>query len=175
MTTIYEAVMRAADHIERNPREFDFHSPALPMAPGCGTPGCALGWIGYFGSVRGYGGCGDRVPLYLGLSEESHPQYAGGRFKHPTFAFYNRMDAVFGSNEWINSATACARAMRLYAAKYLQPAKPEQQAPDWQAMAERLAASHEYPKGAISVLNPQGTEETGKDRPVAPSFTAPPA
>lgn len=26
----------------------------------------------------------------------------------------------------------------------------------------------EYPKGAVSVVNPQGTEETGTDRPAAP-------
>ena len=30
--------------------------------------------------------------------------------------------------------------------------------------------NHEYPKGAVSVVNPQGTEETGTDRPAAPVY-----
>ena len=35
---------------------------------------------------------------------------------------------------------------------------------------KRADAAQECPKGAVSVLNPQGTEETGIDRPAAPIF-----
>lgn len=33
--------------------------------------------------------------------------------------------------------------------------------------------THELPKGAVPVLNPQGTGETGTDRPAAPAFDCP--
>lgn len=35
------------------------------------------------------------------------------------------------------------------------------------AIRKRL---NEYPKGAVSVVNPHGTEETGDDRPAVPAF-----
>jgi hypothetical protein len=40
-------------------------------------------------------------------------------------------------------------------------------------MASQTPAQvHECPVGAVSVLNPQGTEETGDDRPAAPFYRA---
>lgn len=132
---VYSAVMKAADHIERNPGDFDFKSGSVPER--CGTPGCALGWIGYFAKVRDkWLGCGGVVPGYLGLSPEAHPLYGRGLVAHQTFAFYNRMDAAYGSHEWTYSAPECAKAMRLYAAKYLAPPAPRY---DFEALAQKLA------------------------------------
>ena len=84
MTTIREAILKAADHIERNPREFNFSSTSIPSERGCGTPGCALGWIGYFGSVSG--------PFHEACSVIQLPV----RLFDGEFQFYSRMDEVFG-------------------------------------------------------------------------------
>lgn len=131
---IYDAMMKAADHIERNPRLFNFDMCSIPGD--CGTPGCALGWIGYFagiknddekeiGAVAGHvsGGCRIEESL-LRISQRQ---------------FYERMDEF---NSWWNmSARKCAHAMRLYAAKYHVP-KPVV-VPDWNAMAEKQTVSTE--------------------------------
>lgn len=42
---IRTAILKAADHIERNPETYSFHSNDKPD---CGTPGCMLGWVGVF-------------------------------------------------------------------------------------------------------------------------------
>lgn len=49
MTTIRQAILQAADHIEKNPCDFNFYSVDKPE---CGTPGCALGWIGVFMGIE---------------------------------------------------------------------------------------------------------------------------
>ena len=52
---VYEAIVKAAWAIENHPQEFDFNSQVYPPGPGCGTPGCALGWIGTFLGKTGRG------------------------------------------------------------------------------------------------------------------------
>lgn len=106
---IYQAIMRAADSIEGNPRLFDFDSILLPDHE-CGTPGCALGW----------------VSLYLGLRRsdnnyEYDPLALGSESK-----FYRRMNVLCGdSYDWMDNAITCARTLRLYAEKYHGDQKPE--------------------------------------------------
>lgn len=39
------AILRAADHIESSPQDYNYD---LNCKPVCGTPGCMLGWIGKF-------------------------------------------------------------------------------------------------------------------------------
>lgn len=46
---VREAILKAADHIEREPESFDYQSNCKP---GCGTPGCFWGWIGFYGGVQ---------------------------------------------------------------------------------------------------------------------------
>lgn len=46
---IREAILHAADHIERNPRAYQFDTNSKPK---CGTPGCLLGWIGHFAGIE---------------------------------------------------------------------------------------------------------------------------
>lgn len=119
---IRQAILMAADHIEGNPQEFNFSSTAVP-SPGCGTPGCALGWIGYFygHAVREYG-FSDVAKKSMGLDE---------------FEFYDRMAELANHrfpSEWRRNAEVCAQTMRLYANKYY-PAEPVK-LPDWTAIAE---------------------------------------
>src|SRR5438552_2834077 len=115
----YQAILRAADHIQRHPQLFDFERTRVPR--NCHTPGCALGWIGFFA-----GRTQARVRAMLGLS-----------FLHRGIAivtldagsdpiitvtaleFYERMDRLAACN-WRRDAIQCANALRLYAATYHQ-------------------------------------------------------
>lgn len=47
---VREAILKAADHIERNPHLYDYQKI---YAPECGTTGCAIGWIGHFLGMSG--------------------------------------------------------------------------------------------------------------------------
>lgn len=130
MTDIYTAIMKAADHIERNPSLFNFSEHRKP--DDCGTPGCAIGWIGLFsgrefprscspfreGGSPTSGVSGDVVEPVLGV---------------PADVFYSRMAHL--APGWTREAPLCASALRLYAAKYHAPAKPIQQPPDWEQIA----------------------------------------
>lgn len=115
---IYDAIMKAADHIERYPREFNFDSCSVPKGPGCGTPGCAVGWmIFFFGSKELTFGRFARA--HMGIEHEGH--------------FYKRMNAFDFDDgpDWMKDARRCARNLRLYAAKYHSHEKPQPVAPDW--------------------------------------------
>jgi hypothetical protein len=114
---IRQAILRAADHIESTPKEFNFQSVYIPDGPGCGTPGCALGWIGHFAGYdeqRAVAESGDSATvLYigrkvLGVKCEGHMLNRN--------EFYARMDTLAGG--WQHGAVACARGLRLYADKY---------------------------------------------------------
>lgn len=123
---IYTAVMKAADHIERNPHEFEFTTTRTPGGPGCGTPGCALGWTACFAGVRDYFADGRPVNEVETIAVRLGCKGSG--------EFYDRMRPL--TPNWITDAALCAKAMRLYAAKYL--AKPEPRY-DFEALARRLA------------------------------------
>lgn len=107
---IRQAILKAADHIEATPNDFDFSASGIPHA--CGTPGCALGWIGHF----------------LGLADKNawHVSYtkASGALGVGHYEFYTRMTEVEGGGpnwevgQWPLNAPACARTLRLYADKY---------------------------------------------------------
>lgn len=137
MTDIYTALMKAADHIKHNPKNFMFSASGVPCANECGTPGCAMGWIAaYMGHESG-------TEFYaahkeLGLSPEAQDNVPS-HGAHVSFAFYNRMDSIHGSYRWRCYADECARSLRLYAAKYHAP-KP---ALNWEriAMAPESAAA----------------------------------
>ena len=106
---MYEAIMKAAGMIKRRPNDFHFFTTEVPDGE-CGSPGCALGWIGHFaGGARWF----IDVPEMLGLGY-------GGEFE-----FYSRMDRLVKSVEWRYEAGLCATALRLYAEKYHGDEKPK--------------------------------------------------
>ncbi len=51
---IREAILKAADHIERNPAAYCFSENDMPT---CGTPGCLMGWIGFYAGVKPTSAC----------------------------------------------------------------------------------------------------------------------
>lgn len=105
---IRQAILKAADHIERNPGQFNFMAAGVPHP--CGSPGCALGWTGHFmGCTDGF----NEVCSVMGLAITRPELPELGEFD-----FYNRMDAINGDNGWRWEASKCAATMRLYADKY---------------------------------------------------------
>lgn len=103
---LYQAIMRAADHIEQNPELFDFHASVVPE---CGSPGCALGWIGFFANIS------------PGISVSD----ASDAMDTSDWTFYHVMDALTedvgddeNGNGWMANARLCALGLRRYAEKY---------------------------------------------------------
>jgi hypothetical protein len=115
-----QAILKAADHIQAHPQLFDFEKTRVPCDGR--TPGCALGWIGYFA-----GRTQARIRLMLGFSF-LHRGIAivtlDGGSSDPVIAltareFYERMDNLAVGN-WRVDASVCADTLRRYAARYHQ-------------------------------------------------------
>lgn len=100
--TIYEAIMKAAHTLESDPRLWDWWSGFVPAS--CGTPGCALGWIGFhLGQKKGAG------------------FYSQEAIGVDSFEFYQRMRQISPEGAWKKSGKTAAAALRLYAEKYHAP------------------------------------------------------
>ena len=134
---IYDAIMAAANHIERNPSQFKFSSVLVPEGPECGTPGCALGWIGTFAGVKHpYTGS---ISLVASI-EEKWDTWGGRPFlPETTGTFYARMDALAQTVMWRDNATLCAQTMRAYAEKYHRDERPAPLRSDSELVSELLA------------------------------------
>lgn len=125
---IYSAIHKAADHIEAHPEEFSFAAGKVP--DGCGTPGCALGWISHFAGTdhnKFWSAC-----KVMGLTWPGDLDVADRYTKREgEFQFYDRMDFCCGGNDsWRHDALECASALRLYAEHHHAPSTP-----DWNALA----------------------------------------
>lgn len=100
---MYDAIMKAADWIEKKPELYDFTINGVP--PDCGSTACALGWIGYFAKIKGGKYCGHFSQELLekaGLTTLS--------------TFLARMNKI--SSVWHHDTDITASALRLYAKKY---------------------------------------------------------
>lgn len=120
---VYEAIMKAADHIEKNPGDFDFGNFRVP---GCGTPGCALGWIG----------------VYAGIGAGASVHHVVEKQLLRNGDFYENMRGLIGGG-WHDDAKQCARGLRLYAERYHAHEKPKPTPPDWNAMASTWTVGYD--------------------------------
>jgi len=121
--------MHAANAIESQPHLFDWSSCDVA---GCGTPGCALGWIAAFRVGHHEGGAWSGESTVGVRSSE----------------FYDRMRSVCPTddeNEWKRDAAICAHTLRLYAEKYHGHEKPAPRnfARELMAKCERQTVSTE--------------------------------
>lgn len=111
---IRQAILLAADHIERNPQLFKFEKVRVPRD--CGTPGCALGWIGYFMRLTipfvGYENTSTDVAIAMGLPE----RHGKGAFTNSGI-FYDRMDSL-RETTWMRCPMECAKTLRAYANRF---------------------------------------------------------
>jgi hypothetical protein len=129
---VYDAIMAAADQIERYPQSFQFCATTIPHTyfnegqsaymgyKGCPI-GCALGWIGHFigkpKEMNEHHWSYDRVPALMGVPAPAMG-YDVPFGDSDIRLFYSRMDALADGDSWHDSPALCARALRLYAAKY---------------------------------------------------------
>jgi hypothetical protein len=127
---IRDAILKAADHIEQNPRQFNFGSIKIPRKSDCGTPGCALGWIGFFGGLTWKESDYDSEWCVLRASNEllGHDDQM-----HSSSVFYDKMGALVSG--WKDSAPRCAAALRLYADKYHPADQPTVEVGSWKELA----------------------------------------
>ena len=98
---IRQAILKAADSIENDPNLFDYSSLKVPD-PGCGVPGCALGWIDFHLGMEKEAcmGKGDIVYKALGIKHD---------------AGFTHLTETVGHQKWMHSAKECAKALRQYA------------------------------------------------------------
>lgn len=113
---VREAILKAADHIESHPDQFNFGSVEVPHK--CGTPGCAVGWIQHFMNK-------DRGQMIDARCFTGRLECGIARTED---VFYGRMDS-FAVGQWRHCADLCAKALSLYADKY-HPSEPRQGIPD---------------------------------------------
>ena len=114
---VYNAILAAADQVEKNPSSFDFYESNIPILtespPYCGSIGCALGWIGYF---MGYKRWQQLKEVARALTNEPGC---------PETNVYCNLDAI--DNTWRRDGLTCARTLRIYAKRFAppQPAIPD--------------------------------------------------
>ena len=116
---IREAILKAADHVQTHQ---DMWCYSLSEVPECGSPGCALGWIGHFANIKGDA---EDVAVAMGLPK-LHDQHGVG---YHQWEFYDRVQQLVGEPgftdrhrgpTFLHLATAAeaAHVMRLYADVY---------------------------------------------------------
>lgn len=111
---IRDAILKAADHIEREPRTYDFCGMYVP---GCGSVGCLWGWIGYFLGMPA-DTCNMAVANEIGIPSTGH--------------LYRFGSEVLGDWSYQNDPKAAAKVLRLYADKYYPAEKPRQELARWE-------------------------------------------
>lgn len=108
---IRSAILKAADQITNDPASFLFTKTYLPN-PTCGSPGCALGWIGYFLKYKDT----YKNSMCDGVSKILNHSHQLG--------FYRAMDSLSSTPDdiesinWRKNAATCAMLLREYADKY---------------------------------------------------------
>lgn len=116
---MYDAIMKAADQIEQYPERFVFIATGVPRRDGglshnCGSPGCALGWIAFYGrNVWVNRLCGT---YGNGLKVVDLPNNSSS-------VFYCRLNKY--ESGWMGDARLCAKALRQYAEEYCAPEQPK--------------------------------------------------
>lgn len=108
---IYTAIMKTANLLEKHPDLWDFHKVYVPK---CDSPGCALGWIGFFMGRK----AGDPLPSFGISSGEFYDRLSEIQYEDPNWI--NKPD-------WTKDGTIAARCLRTYAERYYDHEKSQPQ------------------------------------------------
>jgi hypothetical protein len=139
------AILKAADSIEASPQLFAFESIVCPDA-GCGTPGCALGWIGFHANAPKrdyiYNSSGSQISGYPFIGDLADPIGVTDQ------EFYSRMEDF--NDYWSSDAVQCAKAMRQYADKFHPP--------KYEPVEYEYAVGAAIPKSVLDIFNPAEPE-----------------
>ena len=112
---IRTAILKAADRIESNPAAYSF---VRSGKPGCGSPGCLMGWIGFYAGVSE-----DRRNAATYASQVAQQLFGMGHWSQAVYLITSH------ASGYAKDAKVAARLLRAYANKY-HPAPP-----NWQALA----------------------------------------
>ncbi len=130
---IREAILKAADHIERNKTSLSFMSTQRPSIDG---QGCPLAWIGFFAGIERREG--DHPSPYLYAHSTVAPLITGLYWEEAQKEFFDRMNALRGSAGWTCDPRGAAKTLRAYADKYHPadfPPIPDRRF-DWRAVTD---------------------------------------
>lgn len=128
MLSSSELVLKAANHIEKNPRSYRYTSNRIPES--LQDVGGVLGWMAYFARERG------RLTSEVIARVTCDPVYACNSGYSD---FFKRLDECYPvyRGHWRSGARHAVAALRAYAARY-----PEAPAlPVWAQMRDREAAT----------------------------------
>jgi hypothetical protein len=114
--SIREAILKAADHIERVPSDYDYQANHKPR---CGSPGCLMGWVGFYAGI----------PI-----NDNHGTYMS-TLKHVLGFDYIDLQVELADqfHGYTTVAQTGARLLRAYADKHYPATRVLP--PNWQAMA----------------------------------------
>jgi hypothetical protein len=129
---VYEAVMKAADHIERNPWRYDFCRAI--NSPGVDGNGCLVGWIAFYMGETAGQRCGESLDAPEEIEASLCKRLLGIGFSD----FVYRMGLLNHElrEAFTSHAPTAATCLRRYASKYLTPPAPKY---NFEALAARLA------------------------------------
>jgi hypothetical protein len=149
MPSTKELVLKAANHIEKNPRCYRYTSNRIPLCSD--DVGCILGWMAYFSAEHECGGLTSEAIARMTCD----PLYACNVGYND---FFKRLDECYPPyrGHWRSDATHAAAALRAYAARY-----PEALGlPVWARMRDReAAASQRYDQFRASLdLSPRNPD-----------------
>jgi hypothetical protein len=106
----YEIILQAANHIEKAPEDWKFDTIVVPKGPKCGTPGCAAGWISYFGGATNEHCISEGLEIALGYADSKDGNTAYGQFS-------DQMHEV--NRDWIDGTPAqIAGYLRTFALRF---------------------------------------------------------
>lgn len=119
-----EAILRAAEQIEKHPDTFNFYAGNIPReTSGPLGVGCALAWVGHY---AGMSGSYDEVAREMGVPKIKVPGFVPKHLERdwetPHAQFYLHMRKL-GDGMWYFSAQKCARGLRRYADKFYPVAR----------------------------------------------------
>lgn len=112
---VYDAMLKAADYIEKNPEQYNFMRGDKPE---CGTPGCLLGWTGVFMKFET-----QQASYVSALADRLGADFHVilGRFLN--LGWEGKQYLSYAGRD-SDAAKNGARVLRLYAAKCHAPVKP---------------------------------------------------
>ena len=104
---IRNAILSTASLYESRPASLDFTQFTVPPDPA--RPSCPLALIGYYLDMKP---CIDSSAVAARLIPDGREGFTAQS------QFFHRLDAVVGTNKWVDDAALCAKALRYYADMY---------------------------------------------------------
>lgn len=124
MTTLRQAILLTADHIEQHPALYNYQ---IIKVPDCGTPGCLVAWIGHFLGVVSGTNCWTTGACHsiMGVSRDTF-----------TTRIKDIRRGITLCHSYTNHVPTAVTALRKYADLY----HPEETYPEISKELERIAA-----------------------------------